>query len=250
MRVLLLKDVYNLGRAGDVKKVADGYGRNFLLPQKLAVLATPGAMKQAEHIRKIASEQRAALNQELSVVAERLEGVELTFPVKAGETGRLYGSVTTSMIAEALTARTGVEIDRRQVESQPIKLLGVHSAIVRLTIDLLPEIRVVVHREGEPPESVFDEEVVAEEVPAGDFAELQAELDAMEGEEEAVAEGETSAVGQSEIEAEAPDLSGEHEQGDTSSETELQVDDEINQPMASEEGEPEGTEETEPVERE
>lgn len=248
MKVLLLKDVYNLGRAGDVKKVADGYGRNFLLPQKLAVLATPGAMKQAEHIRKVASEQREALNLELSAIAERLEGVELAFPVKAGETGRLYGSVTTSMIAEALTTQTGVEIDRRQVESQPIKLLGVHGAIIRLTIDLLPEIRVVVHREGEPPESVFDEEIVAEEVPVGDFAELQAELDAMEEDAESsvedVAEEVTSGADLTQEEAD--------ELVDEANELELppQVEDEVVQPMAAEEGESTGTEESESVESE
>ena len=92
MKVLLLEDVYNLGRAGDLKKVADGYGRNFLLPQNLAVLATPGALKQADHIREQANTRRAALNQELGGMAEQLAEVELTFPAKASETGKLYQS--------------------------------------------------------------------------------------------------------------------------------------------------------------
>ena len=153
MKVLLLQDVYNLGRAGDVKKVADGYGRNFLLPQGLAVLASPGAMKQAEFIRKSADEKRSKLNSELGSVAEQIDGLQLTFAVKAGETGKLYGSITTSMIAEAVENETGVTIDRRQIDTQPIKMLGEHKARVRLTIDLVPELDLVVHREGEPIET-------------------------------------------------------------------------------------------------
>ncbi len=152
MRVLLLKDVYKLGRAGDVKKVADGYGRNFLLPQGLAVLATPGAMKQVERIRETAQTERSRLNQELGSLAEQLQGVKLAFAVKAGETGKLYGSITTAMIAEALQEQTGAELDKRQIDGEPIKTLGVHSVVVRLTIDLVPEVTVLVHREGELPE--------------------------------------------------------------------------------------------------
>lgn len=180
MKVLLLQDVFKLGRAGDVKKVADGYGRNYLIPQGLATLATPGALKQADHIKKVASERRSVLNKELGAVSERIEGLELFFPVKAGETGRLYGSVTTSMIAEAIQDKAGVEIDRKQVDTQPVKLLGVHKAQIRLTIDLVPEITLIVHREGEPPDSVMDVEIAPEDVPLEDFVELQAELEAME----------------------------------------------------------------------
>src|SRR5512137_1244155 len=102
MKVLLIKDVYKLGHAGDVKRVADGYGRNFLLPQGLAVLATPGALKQAEHIRSQAATRRDVVNKEMSGVAERLSKVVVAFPAKAGETGKLYGSITPQMIAEAI----------------------------------------------------------------------------------------------------------------------------------------------------
>lgn len=149
MRVLLLKDVYKLGRAGDVKRVADGYGRNYLLPQGLAVLATAGALKQVEHIRTTAAAQRSALNKEMSGVADRLAGLTLTFPARAGETGKLYGSITTQMIAEAVQEKAGVTLDRRQVDVQPIRTLGDHKVHIRLTLDLIPEINVVVHREGE-----------------------------------------------------------------------------------------------------
>jgi large subunit ribosomal protein L9 len=151
MKVLLLKDVYKLGRAGDVKKVADGYGRNYLIPHGLAVLATPGALRQVEHIRSQASINRTALNKELSGVAEQLSKTVLTFPAKAGETGKLYGSITAQMIVEAIQAKVGLQLDRRQLDAQPIRTLGEHKVHVRLTMDLVPEVLVIVHREGEVP---------------------------------------------------------------------------------------------------
>lgn len=183
MKVLLLKDVYNLGRAGDVKKVADGYGRNFLVPQGLAVLATKGALKQAEYIRRQGEAQRQRLNKELSSVAEQIEGLELAFGMKAGETGKLYGSVTPAMIADEINAKGAFDVNPSQVDSQPIKLLGIHTARVRLTIDLIPEISIIVHREGESPESVMEEELVADQAAMGEFEELQAELEMAEAEE-------------------------------------------------------------------
>ncbi len=151
MKVLLLKDVYKLGRAGDVKRVADGFGRNYLLPQGLAVLATLGAIKQSEHIRARANEQRALLNKEMDVIAKRVDGAYVTFSARASETGKLYGSITTQMIAEALTKKTGVEVNRRQIENQPLRLLGTYKISVRLTVDLIPHATVIVHREGEQP---------------------------------------------------------------------------------------------------
>lgn len=149
MKVLLLKDVYKLGRAGDVKKVADGYGRNFLLPQGMAMLATPEALKMAEHIREKANVQRAIVNQEMDAVAKQITGLTLTFPARASETGKLYGSVTTQMIADAIKAKSGVEVARRQIDSQPLRVLGEYKVHIRLTVDLIPTIDVIVYREGE-----------------------------------------------------------------------------------------------------
>lgn len=149
MKVMLLKDVYKLGRAGDVKKVADGYGRNYLLPQGLAVLAMSGALKQVEHIKAHATVQRAILNKEMDAVAQRLNGVLLNFVMKASETGKLYGSVTPQMISEALKDKVGVEIARRQVDAEPIRTLGEFKVNIRLTVDLIPSIKVFVYREGE-----------------------------------------------------------------------------------------------------
>jgi len=167
MKVLLLRDVYKLGRAGDVKKVADGYGRNYLIPQKLALLATPGTLKQADRIRQSGLAERARLNQEMTAVAERLRGLNLTFVARAGETGKLYGSITTGDITEAIERDTGVHVDRRHVAHQPLRELGTHSIPIRLTVDLVPEVTVVVTREGEETGAASVEQAlpVAEEPP-------------------------------------------------------------------------------------
>jgi large subunit ribosomal protein L9 len=149
MKVLLIKDVYKLGRAGDVKKVADGYGRNFLLPQKMAVLATPGALKQTEKIRSQAEIRRTEQNSELKDLANQIKGLTLVFSAKAGETGKLYGSITTQDVATAIQEKTRYEVKKQQIDMQPIRNLGEFAAHVRLTMDLVPEIKVIVHREGE-----------------------------------------------------------------------------------------------------
>ena len=111
MKVLLIKDVYKLGRAGDIKKVADGYGRNFLLPQGLAVLASEGAMKQVQKIKAQAEIRRSTQNNELKGVADLIKDVTLIFPAKAGDTGKLYGSITTGDIATALSEK--IRLDRK-----------------------------------------------------------------------------------------------------------------------------------------
>jgi large subunit ribosomal protein L9 len=159
MKVLLTKDVYKLGRAGDVKKVADGYGRNFLMPKGLAVLATPGTLKTADRIRAQAEIRRAALNSELKDLADSVNGITLTFAAKAGETGKLYGSVTTLDVATAIQEQTRFEVKRHQIDMQPIREVGEYKAHVRLTMDLIPEVRILVHREGEAAEAVPEMEV-------------------------------------------------------------------------------------------
>ena len=208
MKVLLLKDVYKLGRAGDVKRVADGYGRNYLLPQGMAVLATAEALKMSERVREKANVQRAIVNQEMDVVAKQIAGLTLVFPAKASETGKLYGSVTTQMIAEAIKAKSGVEVARRQIDSQPLRTLGEYKVHIRLTVDLIPTIDVIVHREGEaitattsikaaPP--VTKEAIVEPEPAAESEAESEAELEA-ELEAESEAESETGSETESEAE--------------------------------------------------
>ena len=164
MRVLLIKDVYKLGRAGEVKKVAAGYGRNYLIPQGYAIPATPGAMSQADRIMVKATERRAVLNEELGSVAEVLNGKTLTFAVKAGETGRLYGSVSDEDIVEAIAANFEIEVEKRQVETEPLRQLGTFKVPVHLTMDLIPEIEIVIHREGEAPGQEEAEEAAPEAV--------------------------------------------------------------------------------------
>ena len=161
MKVMLTKDVYKLGRAGDVKRVADGYGRNFLLPQGLAVLATPGALKQVERIRSQAEIRRTEQNEELKGLAGEIDGVVLTFSAKAGETDKLYGSITTQNVADALQEKVRYEVKRHQIDMQPIRMLGEFTAGVRLTMDLVPEIKIIVHREGEAVEDAAQVEKVA-----------------------------------------------------------------------------------------
>ena len=162
MKVLLIKDVYKLGRAGDIKKVADGYGRNFLLPQKMAVLATPGAMKQVEKIRSQAEVRRTEQNSELKDLSNQINGLTLVFAAKAGETGKLYGSITTQDIATAIQEKSRYEVKKQQIDMQPIRNLGEFTVHVRLTMDLVPEVKVIVHREGEALEDESKASAAAE----------------------------------------------------------------------------------------
>jgi large subunit ribosomal protein L9 len=185
MKVLLLQDVYNLGRAGDVKKVANGYGRNFLVPHGLAVLATPGALVNVDRIKQEANVKREVLNKEMGLVEEKMVGMQLTFPAKAGQTGKLYGSVTTTMIANELTEKLGAEITKRNIQAQPLKLLGMHKIKVQLTIDLIPEIDVIIYREGEPIENyMVDAEVLFSGAEAEEEYQLEIEEPVLETEPE------------------------------------------------------------------
>jgi large subunit ribosomal protein L9 len=187
MRVLLLKDVYKLGHAGDVKKVADGYARNFLIPQRLATLATAGAIKQAVTLRENAAIARAKLNAELSGVAEKLNALTISFAVKAGETGKLYGSVTPAQIADEIKKTSGLDVDRRNVGHQPLRELGEFRVPVRLTTDLIPQVKVLLHREGEALKAAAP---AAQAAPAAPAAAAEATLEApdLEAEVEAAPE--------------------------------------------------------------
>ncbi len=210
MKVLLLDDVYKLGRAGEVKKVAPGYARNYLMPQGLAVLATPGAMKMAGRIKKQGEVKRAKINQELGGVAEQLAGKRFTFAAKASETRRLYGSINTQMIADAVSEEIGVTVEPGQIESQPLRMLGKHIVAVRLTVDLIPEIEIIVYREGETPESALEEEEqemlraeeALEEILEEEAAELEAEDEELSDESEQTEEAEEADLPE-EVEEEA-----------------------------------------------
>lgn len=180
MKVLLIEDVDNLGYAGDVKKVADGYGRNYLLPQNLAVLATPGALKQAETIRKAAEKRRAQETEDAKAIANQLAGLELLFERRAGETGKLYGSVTSTDIAEAIEAKSGIAIDKRKVAlPEPIRNLGEQMVTIKLMIDVAAQIKVHVLPLGGILErerlTEAEEEQLEAEAAGGEVAEAEAE---------------------------------------------------------------------------
>jgi large subunit ribosomal protein L9 len=165
MKVLLVQDVQHLGRAGEIKDVSGGFGRNFLIPKGFAVLATTGQIKQAE--QRIAAERKRAdaARKDAEAVAARLNGKTITFTVKVGEQGRLYGSVTSVDIAEQINAQLKVEVDRRKIElDEPIKTVGTHGVTVRLVAGVEPVVNVVVHGEGGPaPEPEAPAEAPAEE---------------------------------------------------------------------------------------
>lgn len=151
MKVLLKEDVDKLGTAGDVVSVADGFARNYLIPQQLAVKSTNGQLKQVHVIRQQAQQKRERIAAQQAAFAERLTGIVLTFAANASEKGRLYGSITRDNIADALEARLGEQIDRRKIEVDPLRQIGLHSIPVRVTAKLIPEITAIVHREGEDP---------------------------------------------------------------------------------------------------
>jgi large subunit ribosomal protein L9 len=144
MQVLLKEDVDNLGLAGEVHKVADGYGRNYLIPRRLAVVATPGALKQAEAWQERAANRRAELRAEYEVLAEKISGVILSFVVKAGSKGKLYGSITTAEIIDRLNEKLGTEIDKRKLEGEPLRHLGEYQVAVRLNSEFQPQFTVIV----------------------------------------------------------------------------------------------------------
>ncbi len=149
MKVLLLQDVYNLGLAGEVKTVADGYGRNYLLPRGLAVLATPTAVKRAERIKQAAIEKRAREKADVEALAQVLSRMTLTFNVRTGEKGKLYGSITSAQIADAIAKNLGNEFDKRKVAlREPIREVGTYTVPVRLSAEAAPAVTVIVQQEG------------------------------------------------------------------------------------------------------
>ncbi len=155
MQVILRADVENLGRLGDVVKVKPGYGRNYLLPQGLAMPATPSSLKVFELERKKLQAEMDALRAAAGDLASRIGKVNLVIPMRVGENDKLYGSVTPALIAEALEAQ-GIEIDRRRILlDSPIRTLGEFQVRTRLHADVVAEFAVNVvpeerHHADEP----------------------------------------------------------------------------------------------------
>ena len=155
MKVILLQDVDNLGKAGDLKEVANGYARNYLLPRRLAAAATPALL--ANHGQRVAAEKRRLEKQEEAnhQQAERLGSVTLTFKARVGKQGRLYGSITSQDIASGLRTTEGITIDRRLIDlPDPIRATGTYMVPVKVATRLQPKITVNVVDEKAGEETV------------------------------------------------------------------------------------------------
>ena len=142
MEVILREHVDNLGKRGEVVKVAPGYARNFLLPRKLALLVSDGNRKLVDRERKIAETREAEERQTAQALAARIAQVELTIARRVGDTQQLYGSVTSADLAEALSTR-GIDIDRRKIQlAEPLKALGETTVPVKLYRDVTAQLKV------------------------------------------------------------------------------------------------------------
>ena len=147
MEIILREDVQHLGKAGEVVKVKDGYARNFLLPKGLAYPATEGNRKRIAFETERLAKKRAVEREAAQGEAGKLEGVQLTFPMKVGEEDRLYGSVTASDIQRKLE-ELGIHVDKRKVDlPEPIRALGEFTVGIKLHPDVRPEITIVVVKE-------------------------------------------------------------------------------------------------------
>jgi len=147
MKILLTQDVESLGKAGEIKVVPDGYARNFLIPRGMAVLATEGAAEQVRSQDQARAKRQRRAEEEAASLAEILWQVALTFKAKAGDKDRLYGSITSSDIVEALERETGRAFDKRKIQLKGgIHELGEHRVPIKLMTGVMPEITVIVER--------------------------------------------------------------------------------------------------------
>jgi large subunit ribosomal protein L9 len=148
MKLILREDVYNLGKGGDLVEVKPGYGRNFLIPGGLAVLANPKNIREVEHQKAVAAAKAAKLKASAEAIARRLSDTPVSLRRKVGEQDKLYGSVTAMDVAEALAAR-GLDIDRRTIDlPEPIKTLGDFEVSVKLHSDVVGKVKVKVEAEA------------------------------------------------------------------------------------------------------
>ncbi len=148
MEVVLLKDIKRLGKAGDVRTVADGYARNYLIPRGLAEAALPGTVQQARDRVAVQAKRLAQEHTQAETLAGQLSGQSLTFKARAGETGHLYGSITAGDIAEELQKRSGKAVDKRKIAlEEPIRELGTYQVPIKLGGDVSATVTVIVEKE-------------------------------------------------------------------------------------------------------
>lgn len=148
MKVILTKDVPKVGKSGEMKVVADGFATNFLIPQSLAVPAAGGAYRAWQHDVASREDKRERDREEAEVAATRIASTTLTMGVKVGEGGKLYGSITTKDIADAL-ARRGINVDRHKIDlEEPLKSLGTYKVAIKVLAGLTPEVTIIVEPKG------------------------------------------------------------------------------------------------------
>ena len=154
IKVLLTKDVDNLGRAGELRRVAQGFARNYLFPRGLAMLPTDGAVRHVEIMKRADNKRNAKLTADAQALADKLAATPLSFTAKVGEQGRLYGSITSQDIADKLSAQAGVEVDRRKVElAEPLRQIGEHKVQVHLHGEIRATVNVQIAAEAEPTDA-------------------------------------------------------------------------------------------------
>ena len=147
MQVILLEDVSSLGKAGDLVKVSDGFGRNFLIPQKKAILATEKNIKTLEHQKRLVQHRMAKTKKDIQQLAQEIENLSCTFAKPVGESGKLFGSVTTMEI-ETYLKENGIEVDRKKIHlEEPIKSVGMYTVPVKLHPDVVANLKVWVVQE-------------------------------------------------------------------------------------------------------
>ena len=165
LKIILRKDVEKLGEAGSLASVKNGYARNYLIPQGLAVAATPGELKMWEHNQGVKAKKIERQERELQSLADKIGAVTLNFEARSGEGGRLFGSVTAADIAEKLSAKVGEEIDRRKVVlADPIRTTGEHTVTVNVIGKLRPTVKIVVSGIQDEVEEAEPDAVESEEV--------------------------------------------------------------------------------------
>ena len=148
MKVILTADVAKVGKSGELKDVAQGFARNYLIPQNLAVPAAGGAYRAWQHDIASREEKRRREREEAEITANRINSTTLTMGVKVGEGGKLYGSITAKEIADAL-GRRGIVVDRHKIElDEPLKALGTYKVAVKVYAGMTPEVTVVVEPKG------------------------------------------------------------------------------------------------------
>jgi len=204
VKVIFIEDVPDVALAGEAKEVADGYGRNYLLPKKLAVLANSQASGIVEVQLKKVALKRAQAEKEMAEVAAKLNGMEITLKAKVGEKERLYGSVTGADIAEQLSSSAGLDIDKRKIElDEPIREVGSHEVTVRFTQDITAVITVTV----EPDKVVEAKEEKEEKKPRAKkeqrVEEAEAKVDDTEAKVDDVEEPKAKKKSRKKAEAEA-----------------------------------------------